>query len=80
MFGWHEGARYHEPMIYENGHVRTDTKGKYGPELYVDFLEKFIEQSGRAHKPFYAYYSMALAHDVTDDIPTQVPYVPGKDR
>jgi len=67
-------------MIYENGHVRTDTKGKYGPELYVDFLEKFIEQSSTAQKPFFAYYSMALAHDVTDDIPTQVPYVPGKDR
>jgi arylsulfatase A-like enzyme len=80
VFGWHEGARYHEPMIYENGHVRTDTKGKYGPELYVDFLGKFIEQSNAAKKPFFAYYSMALAHDVTDDIPTQVPYVPSKDR
>lgn len=80
VFGWHEGARYHEPMIYENGYVRTDTKGKYGPELYVDFLEKFIEQSSTAQEPFFAYYSMALAHDVTDDIPTQVPYVPGKDR
>lgn len=80
MFGWHEGARYHEPMIYENGRVRTDTSGKYGPELYVDFLEKFIERSSRAEKPFFAYYSMALAHDVTDDIPTQVPYVPGKNR
>ena len=80
VFGWHEGARYHEPMIYENGHVRTDTKGKYGPELYVDFLEKFIEQSNTAQKPFFAYYSMALAHDVTDDIPTQVSYVPGKNR
>ncbi|MHC4437075.1 MAG: sulfatase-like hydrolase/transferase [Planctomycetota bacterium] len=80
MFGWHEGARYHEPMIYENGRVRTDTDGKYGPELYVDFLEKFIERNSRARKPFFAYYSMALAHDVTDDIPTQVPYVPGRDR
>ena len=80
VFGWHEGARYHDPMIYENGHVRTDTERKYGPELYVDFLAKFMEQSSSAQKPFFAYYSMALAHDVTDDIPTQVPYVPGKDR
>ncbi|UCG49754.1 MAG: sulfatase-like hydrolase/transferase [Phycisphaerales bacterium] len=80
LFGWHEGARYHDPMIYENGRVRADTKGKYGPELYVDFLGKFIEQSIAAQKPFFAYYSMALAHDVTDDIPTQVPYAPGKDR
>ena len=34
----------------------------------------------RGEKPFFAFYSMALAHDVTDDIPVQVPYVPGKDR
>ncbi len=80
VFGWHEGARFHEPYIYENGRLRTDTKGKYGPELYVDFLGEFMEKSVGAKKPFFAYYSMALAHDVTDDIPKQVPYVPGKDR
>ncbi len=80
VFGWHEGARFHEPMIYEDGRLRTDTKGKYGPELYVDFLSEFMEKSAEAKKPFFAYYSMALAHDVTDDIPKQVPYVPGKDR
>ena len=80
VFGWHEGARFHEPMIYQDGRLRTDTKGKYGPELYVDFLGEFMEKSAEAKKPFFAYYSMALAHDVTDDIPKQVPYVPGKDR
>jgi hypothetical protein len=47
-------------MIYENGHVRTDTKGKYGPGLYVDFLAKFMKQNSRAQKPFFVYYSMAL--------------------
>lgn len=80
VFGWHEGARYHEPMIYQNGRVREDTKGKYGPELYVEFLGDFMERSSKAKQPFFAYYSMALAHDVTDDLPTQVPYMPGKDR
>jgi len=80
LFGWHEGARFHDPMIYQNGRVRTDTKGKYGPELYVDFLGDFMERSSKAKQPFFAFYSMALAHDVTDDIPTQVPYVPDKDR
>lgn len=80
VFGWHEGARFHEPMIYQDGRLRTDTKGKYGPELYVDFLGEFMKKSVEAKKPFFAYYSMALAHDVTDDIPKQVPYVPGKDR
>ena len=80
VFGWHEGARFHEPFIYENGRLRTDTKGKYGPDLYVDFLGEFMARSARAGKPFFAYYPMALAHDVTDDIPVQVPYMPGKDR
>ena len=80
VFGWHEGARFHEPMIYQNGRVRSDTRGKYGPDLYVEFLGDFMERSSKAKQPFFAYYSMALAHDVTDDLPTQVPYVPGKDR
>jgi len=75
VFGWHEGARFHEPMIYQNSRVRTETKGKYGPELYVEFLGDFMERSSKAKQPFFAYYSMALAHDVTDDIPTQVPYI-----
>lgn len=80
VFGWHEGARFHEPFIYQNGRLRTDTKGKYGPDLYVEFLSDFIERSQEDEKPFFAFYSMALAHDVTDDIPVQVPYVPGSDR
>ncbi len=72
LFGWHEGPRYHEPMIYQNGKLRTDTAGRYGPDLYVDFLIDFM----RRHKggPFFAYYSMALCHDVTDDLKEPVPY------
>jgi len=74
LFGWHEGPRYHDPMIYQNGEVRTDTEDKYGPDLYVDFLVDFI----RRHRegPFFAYYSMALCHDVTDDLGKPVPYGP----
>ena len=57
-----------------------DLKSRYGPEYYTDFLIKFMEQSRKAKKPFLAYYSMALAHDVTDDLKQPVPYMPGKDR
>lgn len=74
VFGWHEGPRYHEPMIYQNGRLRTDTAGKYGPDLYVDFLVDFIRRNRNG--PFFAYYSMALCHDVTDDIGKPVPYGP----
>ena len=80
VFGWHEGARFHSPMIYQNGKVREGLKGEYGPDLYVKFLSEFMESSQKEGKPFFAYYSMALAHDVTDDLKWQVPYAPGKDR
>ncbi len=74
LFAWHEGARYHHPMIYQNGQVRSDTYGKYGPDLYVDFLIDFMKR--KRSQPFFAYYSMALCHDVTDDIGRPVPYGP----
>ena len=80
LFGWHEGARFHDPLIYQNGKLRSNPAQEYGPEVYVDFLSDFMQRSKRTGQPFFAYYSMALAHDVTDDLPTQVPYVPGKDR
>lgn len=74
LFGWHEGPRYHDPLIYENGTLRTDTAGKFGPDVYVDFLIDFIKQN--QDQPFLAYYSMALCHDVTNDIGKPVPYGP----
>jgi arylsulfatase A len=74
VFGWHEGARYHDPMLYQNGQIREDTYGKYGPDLYVDFLIDFMQR--KREQPFFAYYSMALCHDVTDDIGRPVPYGP----
>lgn len=74
LFGWHEGPRYHDPLIYENGSVRTDTTGKYGPDLYTDFLMDFMAET--RDQPFFAFYSMALCHDVTDDLKEPVPYGP----
>jgi len=74
LFGWHEGPRFRSPMIYHNGEVMKDTEGKYGPDLYVDFLIDFIKRQHKAAKPFFAYYPMALAHDVTDDIGEPVPF------
>lgn len=72
VFGWHEGPRYHDPMIYQNGKLREDTKGRYGPDLYVDFLVDFMKR--RQSQPVLAFYSMTLCHDVTDDIGKVVPY------
>ncbi len=68
LFGWHEGGRFHDPYIYENGELRNDTSGQYGPDFYTDFLLDFMERSHDEGKPFFAYYPMALCHDVTDDL------------
>ncbi|MCG8602413.1 MAG: sulfatase-like hydrolase/transferase [Verrucomicrobiales bacterium] len=68
LFGWHEGGRFNDPFIYQNGELRNDTSGEFGPDLYVEFLVDFMERSNDEGKPFFAYYSMALCHDVTDDL------------
>ncbi|MEM9367739.1 MAG: sulfatase-like hydrolase/transferase [Planctomycetota bacterium] len=74
LFGWHEGPRFYEPMIYRDGIVRTDTLGHYGPDLYVRGLIEFMKAN--KDEPFLAYYSMAVCHEVTDDLPQPVPHGP----
>ena len=74
LFGWHEGPRYYEPMIYRDGAVRDDTLGHYGPDLYVRGLIEFMKANRNG--PFLAYYSMAVCHEVTDDLDPPVPHGP----
>ncbi|MCW5977286.1 MAG: sulfatase-like hydrolase/transferase [Bryobacteraceae bacterium] len=63
---WHalhtedKGSRYADPAILANGTLRTDAKGKYGPDLYADYIMDFIERN--ANRPFFVYYPMALTH------------------
>lgn len=78
LFGWHEGPRYYAPLIWQDGAIRAGLEKRFGPEVYTDFLIDFMRASGE--RPFFAYYSMALCHDVTDDLKEPVPYRPGKDR
>ncbi len=74
LFGWHEGPRYYRPLIRQNGKVRKDVEDRYGPDVYCDFLIDFIERHQGG--PFFAFYSMALCHDVTDDLDAPVPVGP----
>ena len=78
LFGWHEGPRYHEPYIWQNGELRGDVEDRYGPDVYREFLLDFAHR--HAEQPFFLFYSMALCHDVTDDLSAPVPYSPGKNR
>ena len=74
LFGWHEGPRYYRPLIYEDGRIRSDVNDRYGPDVYVELLVDFMREN--RDKPFFAFYSMALAHDVTDDTGTPPPLGP----
>ena len=74
LFGWHQGPRYFDPMIFQDGILRQGTKGSYGPDLYVDYLLDFFEEN--RDRPFFAFYSMSLCHDVTDDLDEPVPHGP----
>lgn len=74
LFGWHEGPRYYEPLIWQNGVQRDDLKERYGPDVYCDFLIDFIKR--HREQPFFAYYSMALCHAVTNDLDKPVPVGP----
>ncbi len=63
------GNRYADPYIATNGESKTH-QGKYGPDVYSDFLVDFM----REHKdePMFLYYPMALTHspyDPTPDVP-----------
>ena len=78
LFAWHEGPRYYDPLIWQNGKLRTNLAGHYGPDVYADFLIDFMKQKREA--PFLACFSMALCHDVTDDLSKPVPFGPGKTR
>ncbi len=74
VFGWHEGPRYYRPLIYQNGERRDDVADRYGPEVYTEFLIDFIGRN--RDRRFFAFYSMALCHDVTDDLAAPVPFGP----
>lgn len=64
---WHvghtetKGSRYADPVIEKNGQVMEGTDGKYGPDLWTDFLGDFMEKN--REEPFFVYYSMALPHN-----------------
>jgi arylsulfatase A len=74
VFGWHEGPRYHDPYIWQNGKLQLNTAGLYGPDVYCDFLIDFIRKN--RDKSFLAYYPMTTAHDISNDLTSPPPTAP----
>ncbi len=63
---WHafhtedKGSRYANPKLYQKGGFVAGTEGKYGDDLWVEFIADFMDKN--REQPVFAYYSMALPH------------------
>ena len=53
-------ARFWSPGIWRNGEIMEDVAGKYGPDIYTDFLLDFMER--HQSEQFFVYFPMTLAH------------------
>ena len=64
------GERFWSPPIEQNGKMLSveENLGKYGPDLFCDFLCDFMDRNQES--PFFVYYPMVLVHD---------PFVPTPD-
>ncbi|WP_339727618.1 sulfatase-like hydrolase/transferase [uncultured Gimesia sp.] len=51
--------RYWDPYVIQNG-KRLDTKGKFGPDIFTDYLIEYMKT--HRDRPFCAYYSAILTH------------------
>jgi arylsulfatase A-like enzyme len=63
---WHpgqtedKGSRYADPTVEVNGELQGPLKGRYGPDVYTDFLLDFVDR--HRSERWFAYYPMALPH------------------
>lgn len=62
------GSRYADPIIERKGHERETMTGKYGPDVFTNYLIEFISKP--RENPFLVYFPMALVHN---------PFVPTPD-
>ena len=68
------GSRYWNPTIKVNGTLLQDTEGKFGPDIFCDYLLDFISRN--KSQPFFAYYPMVLTHGPTHPTPDTRGYDP----
>lgn len=64
---WHtghtedKGSRYADPVIFENGQFRADTQGRYGEDIWTEYIGDFLTRHQR--QPFFVFYAMASPHN-----------------
>ena len=80
---WHphhteeKGSRYKSPIVYENGEFLENMEGKYGEDVFADYIIDFMERN--QDDPFFVYFPMALTHrplEPTPDSPEFDDFVP----
>ena len=86
---WHahhteeKGSRYKNPIIYENGEYRDDTEGKYGEDIFCDYIIDYIGRKKDDDSPFFVYWPMAATHkphEPTPDSPEWESFDPPSNR
>lgn len=63
------GTRYKDPLLSIEGKGAVKFPNRYGPDIFVDHIESFLEQ--HQNEPMFIYYPMVLTHD---------PFVPTPDN
>ena len=71
-----EGSRYKSAKIYQDGGYLPDmaSKDKYSDDIFTDYLIRFMDSCSKTGKPFFAYYSMILAHGPSSPTPDDPEY------
>ncbi len=70
------GSRYKDPTLSISGEKNRVFKGRYGPDVFVEYIEKFIESN--TEKPFFLYYPMVITHDPFVPTPNHPDYIDEK--
>lgn len=60
MEGENKPSRFWSPGIWKNGELMQETGGKFGPDVYTDFLIDFMRR--HQGESFFVYFPMALTH------------------
>ena len=70
---WHahhtedKGSRYKDPVIYQDGEYLEDTKGKYGEDIFADYIIDFLQRN--QDDPWFVYWPMPLTHRPLEPTP-----------
>ena len=76
---WHvtaAGSRYWDPIVQTNGVAKQTLTGRYGPDVFLEYAEGFIERN--RNRPFFLYYPMVLTHDPYLPAPSSGDTTPGE--